>query len=262
MLTIWPRDKMLSIRFFLILMLGGLLSCEEYKEGCMDASATNFQVSNQAPCCCEYPDLVFQTTLTDGEGTLSFADTFENAAGQRYVIRELKFLASNIQLSDSTGAVFVPGDTTGNYLVSPAILGVNVLDLNNAGANFLSDGTFDHLEFSVGPVEELRGKVPADFPRDHPLRDSTFYDFRAHSWNWVKVVLDVPGSEAGSLNLSTDDPRANVDISGSWTKTRGRDLVVNFRINITTLFDAMDFSLPEDVLLSKFKANLRASFEP
>src|SRR5680860_1036606 len=115
----WPKNRRLSLSLSLILILALaiLMSCEEYQEGCMDATATNFKVSNQVPCCCEYPDIVFQTTLTDGENTLSFADTFMNQMGQRYVIRAFRFIASGISLTDSLDNVYRPVDTFHQYLI-------------------------------------------------------------------------------------------------------------------------------------------------
>lgn len=258
----WLRDRKLDYRILMVLMLAILMSCEEYKEGCMDASATNFKVSNQMPCCCEYPSLKFQTTFTDGEEALPFTDTFINQIGQRYLVRDLRFITSRITLTDSVDNVYKPTDTLHNYLAPPDVLAANVLDLNNTGANFLFNGRYNRLDFSINPVDELQSKVPEDFPAGHTLRDSTFYDFTRQSWVWARAVIEVPGSGLITLRLPADDLPGAVSIPGSWTKTRGKDLIVNFRVNIETLFYEMDFSLPESVLLDEFKVNLRASFEP
>ena len=168
----WQTDRKYNIRKLyadlivsgmMLLAIAGLISCEEYKEGCMDASATNFKVSNQLPCCCEYPKIVFQTTLMDGEKTLPFTDTFTNQMGQQYLIRNFRFIASGITLTDSLDKIYKPVDSFRNYLIPADVLATNVLGLNSTGANFMYDGTFNHLNFLIDRVEELDNKVPKNF---------------------------------------------------------------------------------------------------
>lgn len=262
MQTTWLKDRRHNLQVVIVLVFAILMSCEEYKEGCMDASATNFKVSNQVPCCCEYPNLVFQTTLTDGENTLAFTDTFTNEIGQRFLINDLRFIASGITLTDSLDRVYKPTDTFRNYLVSPGILAANVLDLNSKGANFLSDGKYNRLDFTLDQVDELQSKVPEDFPKGHPLRDSMFYDFSRQSWVLARTVLEVVDDGLVTMRLLPEDLPQSVHVSGSWTKNRGKDLIVNFRVNIDALFGGMDFSLPETDLYEEFKVNFSTSFEP
>ena len=248
--------------FVSVLVIFGLYSCEEYQEGCMDASATNFRISNQLPCCCEYPQLVFQTTLTDDTATLAFADTFVNQLGQRYLIRDLRFIASGIRIADSLDRVFGPTDTFDQYVVSPDILAIDVLNLNSTGANFMQNGRFDEISFDLDKIDELQAKTPGDFPVDHPFRDSVFYDFNRQQWTVAKATIDVVDQGLITIILSGDDWPASFRIPGHWTKSKGNDLTVNFRINIGTLFGGMDFSLPENDLKREFGTNLPASFEP
>lgn len=267
----WLTDKRYSIPalyHYRLIVLGmtllamvGLMSCEEYKEGCMDASATNFKVSNQLPCCCEYPKIIFQTTLTDGKKTLPFSDTFTNEIGQQYLIRNFRFIASDITLTDSLDITYKPVDTFNNYIIPADILAANVLDLNSTGANFMHNGTFDHLYFSIDRVGELDSRIPKDFPLDHPLRDSSFYDFSKNSWILIRAVIEIVDKGLISLNLPNSELPATVSVPGRWTKNRGQNLTVNFRVNISTLFSDMDFSLPPEDLMQEFKTNLPFSFE-
>lgn len=251
----------LLILVTILLVITGLISCEEYKEGCMDASATNFKMSYQLPCCCEYPKIVFQTTLTDGKKALPFTDTFSNQMGQKFLIRDFRFIASGITLTDSLDKAYKPVDSFRNYLIPADVLATNVLGLNSTGANFMYDGAFDHLNFLIDRVAELDNKVPKNFPYDHPFRDSSFYDFSKQSWILIRVVIDVVDHGLISLNLPNAGLPVAVNIPGRWTKSRGQNLTVNFRVNMSTLFSDMDFSLPPEDLLAGFKTNLPFSFE-
>ena len=228
----------------------------------MDASATNFMVSNQVPCCCEYPEIVFQTTYTDGVNTLSYADTFANQSGQRYLIRDFRFIASGIAIMDSLDREYRPVDTFGEYYISPEILAVDVLGLNSTGANFTTDGTFDLLGFSINRIEDIENKMPDDFPLEHPFRDSSFYDFSQKTWIMAKVEIETVDGIQILLNYPISQLPVSISIPGRWTKVRGEDFTVNFRININSLFDDMDFSSPIDDLQKKFWVNFPASFEP
>src|SRR5690606_17141938 len=95
----WLKKARPESLVVILILAAILMSCEEYQEGCMDATATNFRVSNQVPCCCEYPVLVFQTTFTKDSVTRSFADTFTNSFGQQYLIRDFRFIATGVTLS-------------------------------------------------------------------------------------------------------------------------------------------------------------------
>lgn len=245
-----------------IFVICGVFSCEEYQEGCMDASATNFRVSNQLPCCCEYPKLIFQTTLTDDSTTVSFADTFTNSLGQQYLIRDLRFIASAIAVVDSLDKVYYPTDTFDHYIISPDILAIDVLNLNSTGGNFMKDGRFDELSFELDQISELQGKVPDDFPVEHPFRDSFFFDFNRQDWVVARATIDVVDQDQVTIRLTGEEWPIPIRIPGQWSKSRGKDLTVNFRINISTLFGNMDFSLPESDLKREFGANLPASYEP
>ncbi len=258
----WLKKARPESLVVILILAAILMSCEEYQEGCMDATATNFRVSNQVPCCCEYPVLVFQTTFTKDSVTRSFADTFTNSFGQQYLIRDFRFIATGVTLSDSLDQIYTLTDTFDQYKISPGILAVDVLNLDNKGSNFMWDGRFDGLQFSIDYPEELQSRRPEDFPMDHPLRDSMFYDLNRSAWVAARVVIDLPDQDLITIELTGNDLPVPVLLRGDWTKRRGNNLTVNFKINIETLFGEMDFSSPPSELIATFASNLPASIEP
>ncbi|HLT95133.1 MAG TPA: hypothetical protein VKZ56_11255 [Membranihabitans sp.] len=239
-----------------------LMSCEEYREGCMDANATNFQVSNQVPCCCEYPSIIFQTTLTHGGQAAGFTDTFTNFAGQRFIIRDLRFVASGISLRDSLDRIFTPTDTFQNYAISPDILAVDVLNLNSTGADFLFNGQFRSLEFELDMPGSLADKVPRNFEVDHPFRDSSFYDFQRNEWYIFNTTLEVLNQGLLQIELTQTEFPIPIRVTGEWTKRRGADLTVHFRMDVETLMGDIDFEMGDDAIRSQIAKNLPGSFEP
>ena len=252
----------IDLWIILLLVALGAISCEEYQEGCMDAAATNFRVSNQTPCCCEYPNLIFQTTLTSDGMPRPFTDTFTNDLGQRFLIRDLRFIASDIIIRDSLGRNYAPTDTFDTYVIDPDILATDVLNLNSTGANFMSDGRFDEVAFIIGRIDGLENAAPDDFPLDHPFRDSLFYNFNDREWYAFRALIDVIDQDPLSIQLTQAELPVQMTIIGSWEKQRGGDLTVNFKVNIGKLFGNVDFSMPLADLRQQIGQNLPTSFEP
>lgn len=258
----WQRMGKIEI-WIAILIVGWVgYSCEEYQEGCMDAAATNYRASNQIPCCCEYPNIVFQTTLTSDGSTSAFTDTFVNEMGQRFLIGDLRFMASDITLSDSLDRVFTPVDTFGSYETAPDLMAVDVLNLNSTGGNFMANGRFDRMNFNIGIPGQLETKVPRDFPLEHPLRDSAFYDFTDHEWHVFLASVEVVGQGVIPVQLTKNEWPVPVVIEGDWEKRRGGDLTVNFKVNVDKLFGNLDFTQPLETLRQEVSQNLPDSFEP
>lgn len=257
----WHKSKV--YRLFLLLCLAGWMSgCEEYREGCMDAAAVNFKADHQKPCCCEYPSLILQTTLTDEDGTVSFADTLTNETGQRYTIRNMRFIFSEVVVQDSLGRTYQPIDTFGQSPIRPDITAVNVKNLNNKGGEILANETFNRLYFSLKDLPGLQDRKPASFPSDHPLRDSSFFDFNSDRWIVAQVNIGLEDGRQKNIRLYGEGADIRPVIENRWTKELGKDLVINFKINVRQLFGKMNFENSENQLREEFKANLPAAFEP
>lgn len=257
----WHKDKgfNLILCLYLLMWMGG---CEEYREGCMDVSAVNFKADHQKPCCCEYPTLILQTTLTDGDKSVSFADTLTNQEGQKYLIRSMRFIFSEIELQDSLHQSYHPVDTFGNRPIPPEIMAVNVKNLNNAGGEILLNKTFSRLFFSLKDIPALHDLRPASFPVDHPLRDSSFYDFHTDQWIIAQANIGLEDGNQKTMKIYGSEIDIHSQIEDRWTKELGKDLTINFKINIQNLFSEMDFTQPENQLREEFRINLPIAFEP
>ena len=239
-----------------------ILSCEAYREGCMDANATNFQISNQVPCCCEYPLLIFQTTLTSSGETRAFTDTFTHHTGEQFLIRDLRFIASDITLRDSLDRIFTPTDTFDNYMISPDILAVDVFNLNSKGGEFMTNGRFTSLDFVLDRPGSLADKTHRDFPLEHPFRDSMFYDFQRNDWHVFKITVEIVDQGLLQIQLTSGEMPVPLMVSGDWTKRLGADLTVNFRMDVDALFAEIEFGMEESAIRQQIAENLPVSIEP
>lgn len=246
----------------LIALVFWVAGCEESEEGCMDLTAVNYKVGNQIPCCCEYPEIVFQTTLTDGEKTISYTDSLQDDSGGKFIIRDLRFVSSDVRMLGAGGREYEPADTLNDYEIPAHILPFNVRTLNNPGANFLRDGQYSGLRFSLKNVTDLEDKVPVSVSREHVLRDSVYYDFSEDKWIVAQVVLGMEDGSRKSIRLHGNEIDQEVEISGEWEKKTGQNLTVNFRINVLRLFSGMDWEAPAAALREKFRENLTVAFEP
>lgn len=246
----------------LIALIFWMAGCEEREEGCMDLAAVNYKVGNQIPCCCEYPEIVFQTTLTDGEKTISYTDSLQDEAGRKFIIRDLRFISSDVRMLDAEDRAYKPTDTLGDYEIPPHILPFNVRTLNNPGANFLRDGQYSGVRFSLKDIPDLEGKAPAAVSREHVLRDSVYYDFSEEKWIIAQVVLGMEDGSRISILLHGNEVDQEIEVSGEWEKKTGQNLTVNFRINVLRLFSGMDWEASAAALREKFRENLALAFEP
>lgn len=260
MLINWLKSSNYLIIGFLILIGSG--GCEDYSEGCMDMAAVNFKASHQKPCCCEYPVLILQATLTQNEGSVSFTDTLTNLKGQKYLIRDLRFIFSGVWLEDSVGQRYHPIDTFGTHPIAPDIIPVNVKNLNNKGGEFMANQTFHSIDFSLKTIDELKDRRPAHFPSEHVLRDSSYYDFKNEQWIIAQVNLGLEDGTQKSIKVFGSDIDIHSSIENQWSKSLGQDLTVHFKINVDELFGDMDFNSTDNELEQLFHARLAGAFEP
>ena len=84
---------------FLFVGLLFIASCYQSVEGCLDPTASNFKVSADKDCCCEYPNLTFKSTWMYDTTSFNANNVLENELGQLFSIKRLDLLISEISPS-------------------------------------------------------------------------------------------------------------------------------------------------------------------
>lgn len=255
-----------KINFFLIVLSFWIVSifcsCEEYKEGCMDSNAINYDYQNELPCCCEYPRIQFQTTLKDNEGRKAFTDTFYLEDSTPFLVNEISFIASEVLVENQSGIRMGPTDSLIGYIISPDILPVRVSQVNSTGASFIQNDSFRNTSFQIRNIPGIASFVPEDFPIDHPFRDSVLYNFTEKRWNYLKIRLDFPGEQPLNFEFSGEEINLPVSMQGKWGKIKGKNLTINFLVNANHLMRGITLDLSNETKRSIIMDNMSGVFEP
>lgn len=257
MQKIWRKIN----KSFLFLVFGLIFftQCEEYNEGCMDANASNYSFANEKPCCCTYPNLIFQTTMKFEDRVFTTTDTLETDQGEAYVVNDLKFISSDIILVEDDLTENKPSDSLQSYQVSPDLLPVHIRKINNQGSIYLPTDSIQQLSFKIQDNADLNQFRPEDFPIDHSFRDSSLYNFEAENWRYFYLVIKPIDSTAIILNFSPEELNLSAKIEGRWSKTRGENLIIPFSIYFDKLLQGIDFNMTTEEIKAIILANFSES---
>ncbi len=270
-------------KLFFLLFLFSLTGCYEPTEGCLDADATNFDVSADRSCesCCTYPDLKFKVVhkiipVNQPDTVLSFsygvAQRVFPDTNHFFKIEKISFLVSNIHL------VAANGEETG--VKGKLILKTPVQDTEvennfakvNAGSS--SDliigklqhaGTFTKVKFLFGITDEVNAADPASMPENHPL------SIIADSTNWAPGDGYISNSIDFKRDTAAATPVTEIDLFQAHeillslpeekTFSKGHDLKVTLSINYGKWFDGIDFDNDSDeTIYHKINENIPLSF--
>jgi hypothetical protein len=169
-----------------ILMLSG---CYEPQEGCLDASATNFDLDADSGCgdCCTYPALKVSfthrwPTPDDAEAPLQFSPGwYTDGLGQPFRIKSIRYYWSDLALIDLSGQarrvidsidlglIEAPGDTIAARLPDNFLLAVAGSSNARTLGTFPYPATYQRLEAVFGVIDPANRAAPTSLPQGHPL---------------------------------------------------------------------------------------------
>lgn len=93
------------------LFLVALTSCYTPQEGCMDASAVNYDVKADINCCCQYPALKLNFTYRYDTLNFSQSTIYHDVAERPYKVENFQLNFHNIMLVNEDGESLVFQDT-------------------------------------------------------------------------------------------------------------------------------------------------------
>ncbi|MDH3651152.1 MAG: hypothetical protein OEQ53_15815, partial [Saprospiraceae bacterium] len=152
-----------------------LIGCYEKKEGCLDALASNFDVTADLDCCCSYPQLILDVKHVYDSVNLNLGDVYTNQHLQVFRLLSFAFYVSDVQLrkadkwtsvsnqvefSDNSGQLHSESDDV--TIISRQTFRFNI-------GTFIESGSYEQIRFTVGLVPPESNVNPITIDDEHAL---------------------------------------------------------------------------------------------
>lgn len=274
----WERNKYGFAGAILTLIALVLVSsCGNVKEGCMDANASNFDVSADKDCCCTYPRMGLQFEYYNGDSPLSQAP-LTDADGDTITINKLTFYLSGLHWKDAED-LEIRSDkrlwlflSPGNFNDSTrSIDDYYLVEVNNAR---IQDFTFTHpfslkrLALTFGVADSALANQPR-YMKDvnHPLagRKDNMYDFDANQYQTLRLAYSINNSQQAPDTVFVDSKqsRFNTELILNYHTVLGFDNYIIIRLYLNKLIEGIRFSTDDAASISeKLASNLKNILQP
>ena len=253
--------------FLLILLFS---NCQDPSKGCLDAKATNFDVTATVTCednCCTYPNLTLQTDyLSDNvsKEKFKFENKYKIGLDSLQII-EGQFYLSDFQLVTPDNKVFTVIDSTLLYrqqdtlrtLSNYALVGLNK-GFDFKIGSFSESRKFSKLQFKVGLNPVANKTDPKKMPAAHPLstqRDSMYLNAeKTYIFNRIAVVKWQGQGKKDTMRFFITTPK-DVVIVKDMPFTEGFDVAIPLTINYLKFIEGVNFSDPANSIKAKIVSN-------
>lgn len=246
-----------------------LNSACQREEGCLDASATNYDVSADLNCCCEYPVFEFRIFRVAGSADYSPDSAYVDAGNNAFSIADVRFYISEVHLVNDSGTEVGVTDSIGiekldgsGALVEDNFIRVNPDQNLYELGTILTQGNFNTVRFTVGLAEDVNHGNPDIFSVDHPLAiqsDSLHIDQQSgYKFNAMDIVIS---NDTTSYFVSGDQNAVELEIDYDITAVKAFDVEVQIDVDLLALLDGVDFSVDDfNTIQSKIVNNTPAAF--
>ncbi len=240
-----------------------LTACANDEEGCLDANATNFDISADTACgnCCTFPNLSFsinhRVVLADTTKNMQLDSFYVNNIGQSFAIDDMKFFISNIALLKTDGAIVnikdtIQLNTCTAGTASLAILTDDIAIIKRTAFNYTlgsinASGDFSGFQFDVGLSPNANAVVAAEAPSTHPLglnTDSLYID-KENGYHFQKIRLATNEATPDVLtdySIAGNDNRITLSYTVPFTLIKGFNTSISLDIDYLSVFKDIDFS--------------------
>lgn len=271
------------IGFLLICIAFGLWGCYEDQIGCLDISATNFDVEADIGCpdCCTYPELQidFQhkviLTSNDTFNLEPIDSTYLDGAGNPFRIASIQYYLSDIYLIQTNGDTLQVADSLtveddlGNsialkdnfLLVNPGEFGVETL------GSFRNAGAFDGMGFFFGLNPTANQLDTTYFEDGHPLsaQDQSLYlgSDQGYAFAKIELLLDAANdSLITEVIISGNDARQAIELNTPLNITEGVNPRLLLFVDYLSWFNTINVQTDSrDEMAAKIVSQIADSFK-
>lgn len=262
------KKKTLRIPFISAMMVLLLCSCYEPKEACLDAEASNFDVSADDPCsdCCTYPNLIIRFGhLWDGEA-LSPGDTLVDDFMNPFIMDQFEYFIGSVYLTDIEE----------NRIQVLDSIELTMNDLSQFETNDFEHITLAQTSYTTGSIiarndiKEIEfkvGVVPQNLVFDDLNENFTLYTFRdsltkdgiyipwqmRFSRDTIDVILEDIDGNAGKLDVISLEKEVSTEI--------GEEVAIEITVEFKNLLEGINVKDDSsETIVSKMTTNLVNAF--
>ncbi len=222
-------------------------ACYQPTTGCLEAGATNFDVSVDKACdtCCAAPYLVLALNYKTGANNFAFDSVYNNDVAQKFKISKLSFYLSDFQLVDANNIVYTVSDTVKIYRQNDSLYVPNNFALVDKKlgftfrlGHFKKNGLFKKLRFKIGLNDTLNKAIPSLNPSGSPLSTQTdsVYSYTENRYIFSKIEIEKGIFFNDTLQFNITAPIIQNEIVKDITFLGGFDATINLQINVTNIF--------------------------
>lgn len=233
----------------LILLLLLSSACQR-EEGCLDSSATNYDVSADLDCCCEYPNLELRIFRVAGTETFSVDSVYQDAGGDGFQIADTRFYISDFHLVRDDGtevgitdSIFIEKLDNSNEVFEDNFARINPdANLYEIG-QIQTQGNFSKISFVLGLVPDVNHSNPDNYAGDHPLAIQSDSLHINQQEGYKFNVMDITTfNDTTTYFVSSDPNSVQVEIDYDLTVLKAFDVEVQIDVDLTGLLENVDFS--------------------
>jgi len=268
----WERSKF-GIGGIILPLLALMLlsSCGNVKEGCMDANASNFDVSADKDCCCTYPRMGLQFEYYNGDKLLSQAPLID-VDGDTITLSKLTFYVSGLHWKDAEDKE-IRSDKRLWLFLSPnnfndstrSIDDYYLIEAHNAR---IQDFTFTRpfslksLALTIGVADSALANQPWYMKNaNHPLagKKDNMYDFDAGQYRTLRMAYSIKNSQTDpdTVYVDSGQSRFKTTLTLNYHTVLGFDNYIIIRLYLNRLIEGIRFRTDDpEVISDKLAANL------
>jgi hypothetical protein len=257
---------------FLCLLM--LIQCQEPVKGCLDARATNFDVTAAKTCeedCCLYPNLKIQFDYAFDTLNFNFNTPYKFGTDSIRFI-SAQFYVSNVQLIKDDGSKASVIDSILLFRDKDSIRVPNYYALvgkNNGFETLLGKfnqvGVYSKIGFKMGLELEASKTIPSKMPSSSPLSiksDSMYISSeKAYIFNKMTLYRTTPSKMTDTFRLVIKTLRS-LELKGNRTLVLkdGFDAIVPLKIDYKKWLEGVNFSSPINSIQDKIVSNTEKAF--
>ena len=247
-------------------------NCQEPIKGCLDARATNFDVTAARACednCCLFPNLRLQFNYVFDTFNLTFNRSYLFGTDSVKILSS-QFYVSNCQLTKPDGTKATVLDSTFLYrdtdtLSVPsyyALAGKNV-GFDFTLGKFNNVGTYSKLSFIVGLDAEAAKTIPRKMPSSHPLsiKADSMYISSQKQYIFHKMNLVRTSKITDTLRLVIITPKP-IELTAvrNLVFKDGFDALVPLKVDYKKWLEGVNFNEPINSIQEKIVSNTSKAF--
>ncbi len=270
--------KNISFKYLIFMLSIGILgSCGSGEEGCLDISATNYDVSADVSCasCCTYPALSMRINHRMDSVTFALNSVYHDASGTPFTVAGVQFYVSDLKLVKSDGSTVGVTDELTLTFSDNTIMDIEdnfALYEKSIGTYSPADfgtistsGNFTKIQFYVGVTPFANHAEPSKMPSGHPLAiqsDTMHWNLNdGYIFNKIQIVKDTSSTNITTFEIGNDGNLVFVELDYPQTIQRGFNIALALNLDYAQLFSGIQFQTDDDAAIkAKIISNTASAF--